>query len=81
MSWLSYDNAPGNAAKQSVCYSDTDVDKDCMAPGKTVSSQVGFITSPSYPALTQFQTCTWTISVPENHYLHIFLHEVCTFSS
>ena len=62
-----------------VSVPDQDVEKECVPRGKPVSSNIGFITSPNYPAESRFKTCRWKIRVPPGHFAHIFLHEVHIF--
>ena len=59
-----------------LSFSDQDVEKECVPRGKPVAGNIGFITSPNYPAESRFKSCKWNIRVPPGNFAHIFLHEV-----
>ncbi|WAQ94805.1 hypothetical protein MAR_007276 [Mya arenaria] len=58
-----------------VCVKMENVYKSCD-PAASIENKVGFIFSPNYPTETRYRTCRWKITVPEGHFVHIYLHEV-----
>ncbi|KAL4222295.1 hypothetical protein ACF0H5_018332 [Mactra antiquata] len=59
-----------------ICIPDKMINNDCLSTGRELTEKTGFITSPNYPAQTNFRKCKWKIRVPEDHYVHVYLHEV-----
>lgn len=64
-----------------TCVTEHTIDNVCDAKGRVLYNKSGFITSPSYPAETSYRNCKWKIVVPDDHYVHVFLHEVLPSST
>lgn len=59
-----------------TCIKEEIIDNTCKSEGRLLTGMSGFITSPNYPAESILRDCKWKIVAPNNHYVHVVLHEV-----